>query len=273
MKEVVVFNDIAGIAACTLGVSLPLLSVCDCKVYPVPTAVFSSSTRVEGVQFTSLSAFLPKVAAHWSGLPFAPDAILLGCFADAVGAEAVKPIVERFKKAGAFVMIDPVMGDEGSVFASPEHREVMRRMVRFADLTCPNFTEFCVLIGADFEQLEALPYTEKIDFIKGHVASLGVSKVIVTGVRDGAKVANFVYDNGKTDVFAHPFHHHGVCGTGDMFSNIVLAHVLWGKPLSEAVQYAGQWIAALMEEMPERPEYGMYMGGERLMALRRQVIG
>ena len=40
MKEVVVFNDIAGVANCTLGVSLPLLNICDCKVYPVPTAVF-----------------------------------------------------------------------------------------------------------------------------------------------------------------------------------------------------------------------------------------
>lgn len=272
MKQVVVFNDIAGIAACTLGVAMPILSVCDCKAYPIPTAVFSSSTRVAGVQFASLSEFLPKVAAHWATLDFAPDAVLTGCFADDKGVEAVLPAVERLKKAGAFVMVDPVMGDDGRLFASAEHVEASLRLVRLADLTCPNFTEFCALTGADYAKLDGVEYAEKIAFLQGHAMALGVKRVVVTGIRNGDEVANFVYDDEQIDVFTHPFHHQGVCGTGDMFSNIVLTRVLYGKGLAEAVRYAGEWIADLMKELPEKPEYGMYIGGERLLALRKGIL-
>ena len=273
MKQVVVFNDIAGIAACTLGVSLPLLTACDCKVYPVPTAVFSSSTRVAGVRFHSMSSFLPQVAEHWAGLEFAPDAILTGCFADADGANAVLPIVKSLKEKGAFVMVDPVMGDDGHLFASPEHVKANAELVRLADLTCPNFTEFCALMGADYAALDAMTYAEKIEFLRGHVSALGPRQVIVTGVRDGDKVSNFVYDDGRIEIISHPFHHQGVCGTGDMFSNIVLARTLWGKPLVESVAFAGEWIAELMQDLPAKPEYGMYIGGERLIVLRKSIFG
>ena len=272
MKEVVVFNDIAGVANCTLGVSLPLLNICDCKVYPVPTAVFSSSTRVEGVRFASLSGFLPKVAEHWAELDFAPDAVLVGCFADEWGAKAAVPIVKLLKNRGASVMIDPVMGDDGKIWATPEHVQFMFEMVRLADVTCPNFTEFCALLSADYEKLDASTFEEKLAFFKGHVGVLGVPKVVVTGVRNGDEVSNFVFDEGKVSVFSHPFHHKGVCGTGDMFSNIVLARTLWGKPLAEAVAFAGEWISDLMKELPEKPEYGMYLGGERLLAVRKGIL-
>lgn len=272
MKQVIVLNDIAGIAACTLGVSLPILSVCDCKVYPMPTAVFSSSTRVAGVQCVPLSDFLPKVAAHWSALPLDIDAILMGCFADEVGVEAAIAIVEGVRKEGTLVLVDPVMGDEGRVFASEAHSEAMRRLVAKADITCPNFTEFCVLCGADFAAMETLSYQEKLAFLDEKVPTLGVPRVVVTGIRGGDTVCNYVYDNGMVTLHTHPFHHFGVCGTGDMFSNIMLTRVLYGQDLDTAVQTAGEWIASVTETMPAHPEYGLYLGGERLIALRKGIL-
>ena len=169
-------------------------------------------------------------------------------------------------------MVDPVMGDDGKVWASPEHVQFMFDMVRLADLTCPNFTEFCALMGADYERLDAMSYEEKIAFLKGHVGGLGVKKVVVTGIRNGSTVSNFVFDEGDVEIISHPFHHQGVCGTGDMFSNIVLARTLWGKPLAEAVAFAGEWIADLMKEFPQKPEYGMYIGGERLFKVRQGIL-
>jgi pyridoxine kinase len=272
MKQVVVLNDIAGIAACTLGVSLPILSICDCKVYPMPTAVFSSSTRVEGVQFSSMSDFLPKVAAHWASIDFAPDAVLTGCFADDKGIDAVLPVVKQYRDNNALIMVDPVMGDEGRVFASEAHQAAMRRLAALADIICPNFTEFCVLCGADYEALEQLPYAEKMAFLRGHVEALGVKKVVVTGIRNGEEVSNYAYDEGKIDIYTHPFHHQSVCGTGDMFSNIVLARCLWGQTLADSVKYAGKWIEDLAKNMPEHPERGLYIGGKRLMALRENIL-
>ena len=272
MKQVVVFNDIAGIAACTLGVALPILSVCDCKVYPMPTAVFSSSTRIAGVQFTSLSGFLPKVAEHWQGIDFAPDAILTGCFADDQGVAPVLSIVRRFKAAGSFVMVDPVMGDDGYVFASPALQDGFRQLVSLADLTCPNFTEFCVLLGADYVALDKASYADKMAFISANVASLDVSRVIITGIRNGNKVCNYVYDNGVETVLEHVFRNMGVCGTGDMFSNIVLSRVLRGVATADAVRFAGEWIEDLAADMGDHPERGLYIGGARLTALRQGIL-
>ena len=272
MKQVVVFNDIAGIAACTLGVALPILSVCDCKVYPMPTAVFSSSTRIEGVQSTSLSHFLPTVAKHWSQIDFAPDAVLTGCFADHEGVPAVCEIVRRYKERGSLIMVDPVMGDEGYVFAGEALRAEFGKLVSMADITCPNFTEFCVLIGADYARLERLSCAEKVAFLRENAPALGVQKLVVTGIREGQSVSNFVYDNGSVEVLAHTFHHQSVCGTGDMFSNIVLSRVLRGQSLADAVRFAGEWIENLAQDMSDHPERGLYIGGERLFALRKGIL-
>lgn len=272
MKQVVVFNDIAGIAACTLGVAMPILSVCDCKAYPVPTAVFSSSTRIEGVQFASLSAFLPKVEAHWQTVDMIPDAMLTGCFADADGVAPVLAIAERFKKQGTLLVVDPVMGDDGYVFASPELQQGFRRLVALADITCPNFTELCVLLGEDYAAMDKLSYEDKIAYLTANASRLGVPNVVVTGIRNGDEVVNFVYEKGRVSVFAHPFHHKGVCGTGDMFSNILLTRVLYGRSVAEGVQFAGQWIEQLTRNMSEHPERGLYIGGERLLALRKGIL-
>ena len=272
MKEVVLINDIAAIAACTLGVSVPILSVCDCKPYPVPTAVFTSSTRIEGFACTSLSAFLPAYAKHWSTLQFRADAVMTGCFADADGVDAAIVMLDTTKGPSTLCVVDPVMGDDGHLFASDAHVQAMRRLLKYADVMCPNFTEFCALLGEDYAAWDQATLDEKVRLIKERAADTGVAKVVVTGLRESDVVANVVFDGTDCTVYRHPFCNKGVCGTGDMFSSILLVGLLFGKDINETVSFAGQWIRELAAVPPVHPERGLFIGGERLFAIRRWAL-
>ena len=278
MKEVVVINDIAAIASCTLGVSLPILSLCDCKPYPVPTAVFTSSTRVEGFACTSLSSFLPAYARHWANIPLQLAGVMTGCFGDADGVAAACELVRLVKKENTLVLVDPVMGDDGHLFAADAHLAAMRRLVGLADVICPNFTEFCALVGLDYARYDAVSLQEKLAVIADNAATVlgwGVGKLVVTGIREGNKVANVAYDPSAAEpmqVYSHTFFNQSVCGTGDMFSSILFAGLLYGKDFGRTVQFAGDWIMRLAQQPCAHPERGLYIGGERLLALRQALL-
>ena len=126
MKKVVAFNDIAALAGCTLGVLLPILTAGDCKVYPVPTAAFTSSTRVEGFRCQPMDDYLKMVKEHWSGLDFDLDAVLTGCAGSAEGVDTIAQIVAILKAKGALAIVDPVMGDDGSLFVAPDQVTLSR---------------------------------------------------------------------------------------------------------------------------------------------------
>ena len=277
MKEVVLINDIAAIASCTLGVSMPILSVCDCKPYPVPTAVFTSSTRVEGFACTSLSGFLPAYAAHWRTLPLHIDGVMAGCFADAAGVNAAIELMDVVNKSDTLVIVDPVMGDDGHLFASDEHLAAMRRLVAKADIICPNFTEFCALLGLDYAQCDAMPMADKMRVIQDNAATVtgwGISRFVITGIRQDDQVVNVAYDSAtsRATAYAHRFYNRSVCGTGDMFSSILFAGMLMGKDFLRTVRYAGEWIMNLAMQDCAYPERGLFIGGERLIQLRADLM-
>lgn len=272
MKEVVLINDIAAIASCTLGVSLPVLSVCDCKSYPVPTAVFTSSTRVEGFACTSLSDFLPAYAKHWSTLPLHLAGIMTGCFGDAKGVDAAVQLVRQSKGEDTLVLVDPVMGDDGHLFASSEHLSKIKQLVGLADVICPNFTEFCALTGLDFAACDALSLQEKSALICQKTPLLGVPNVVVTGIRDKDEVVNAVCTDEGIRLYHRLFKNKGVCGTGDMFSSILLAGLLYGKEIGSVVEFAGRWIQDIAAQPVEHPERGLYIGGEKLLAIRSGLL-
>ena len=267
MNKVVAFNDIAALAGCTLGVLLPILTAGDCKVYPVPTAAFTSSTRVKGFRCQPMDDYLDMVEAHWSGLDFDVDAVLTGCAGSARGVRTIARILPALKARGALAIVDPVMGDDGSLFVSDEQVEALRELVKQADVVCPNLTEFCALLGLDYTRAHLMDYAEQLALLDERVASLGVESGVVTGIRHGDEVTNYVWQAGERSLVTHPYYHESVCGTGDMFAGVMTVNLLRGKSLLEAVRFATDWIVDIVKHPVRDPQFGLPIGSEQLAKL------
>ena len=184
-----------------------------------------------------------------TGLRF--DAIATGFLGSVRQIDFVKRFVEAFRTEGTTVLVDPVMGDYGRLYATYDRSlaESMRSFLDIADVLTPNLTEACVLAGR--------PYDPGID--DGELARLcetltssRASRVVVSGIARGTKLANFVYERGrKAEVVSCPKLGEDRSGTGDVFSSVVLGELVRGTAFADAVRSAANFVSRAVERTIE----------------------
>ena len=211
--------------------------------------------------------YLKMVKEHWAGLDFDLDAVLTGCAGSAEGIRCIAEIVSMLKAKGALVIVDPVMGDDGSLFVALDQVDALKDLVKYADVTCPNMTELCALKGVDYARAFNMSYEEQLDLLDRLVPTLDVGKVVVTGIRHGDEVTNYVWDNGQRHLISHPYYHGSVCGTGDMFSGVMTVRLLKGDDLLSAVKFASDWIVDIVKDPVKDPQFGLPIGSTALSKL------
>ena len=128
----------------------------------------------------------------------------------------------------------------------------MQGLVADADFCTPNLTELCLLCSVDAKQ--TLSMVEDEDFF-GVLKSLcqklldnGCKAVVVTGIRRGKNVYNYLLDNTQEFKTCSPSFKANMSGAGDIFCSILTAEVMSGKTLAQAVQLADEFLTgAIME--------------------------
>ncbi|MDR2611834.1 MAG: hypothetical protein LBG06_02995, partial [Deltaproteobacteria bacterium] len=65
LPRVAAIHDLSGFGRCSLTVVIPILSTMGFEVCPVPTAVLSTHTAIEGFTLLDLTDELPSFIAHW----------------------------------------------------------------------------------------------------------------------------------------------------------------------------------------------------------------
>ncbi len=262
-KRALAIHDISCIGRCSLTVALPILSAAGIETALLPTALLSSQTvGFEHYVYRDLTDELLPIEQHWKRLGLGFDAMYSGFLGSARQVDVVAEVFEDFRGADNLILVDPVMADCGQLYPvfTPEMAVCMRRLVRKADLIIPNLTEASLLLEE--------PYVERgydeayIRALLRRLSGLGCEKTLLTGVslRPG-RLGAACYDAGK-DVFAYydagyvdqVFH-----GTGDVFGSALLAALLNGFSLPEAmaaaVDYTRRCIDFTVEEGREA-KYG-----------------
>ena len=79
---------------------------------------------------------------------FSPDGIYTGFLADEEQADKILDFLRRFRKEKTMVLVDPVMGDNGSAYGiyTEGLREKMLQLVGNAHVITPNLTEALLLL-------------------------------------------------------------------------------------------------------------------------------
>jgi len=139
--KVAVLNDLAGFGRCSLTAAISVLSAMGVQPCPLPTAVLSAQTGFESYFFQDLTEQMGMITEEWkkSGAQF--DGIVTGFMSDNRHIGEVNHFLDLFHKEGTFLLVDPVLGDNGkrfSVFDGLFQKE-MKQLVKRADIVTPNY--------------------------------------------------------------------------------------------------------------------------------------
>ena len=271
LKRIVTIQDISCFGKCSLTVALPILSAMGLETAVVPTAVLSTHTGgFTGYTFRDLTEDIPEISKHWESLGLKFDGIYTGYLGSIEQVNIVSDFFDKFKGEDTKIIVDPVMGDAGKMYAgfTPAFAAEMRKLCGKADVIVPNMTEVSLLLD--------VPYTENYDeaYIREmlrKLTDLGCDTAVITGVCYGdGRHGAAAYDK-KSDTFSSSFERHIDCaahGTGDIFSSTLSGSIINGSTLQEALDTAVSFTFRSIEAtLPDIDKYWYGVSFEKCLGM------
>ena len=240
MKQILLINDVVGYGKVGMGAMLPILSYLGIPTYSLPTALVSNTLNYGKFNIQDTTEYIKGTLPVWKELGFSFDAICTGLMFSEEQAKLVASYCEEQGKNGTIVFVDPILGDGGQLYNGVTERQVelMREMVSVADLTFPNYTEACYLTNTRIKS-GSISWEEAGDLLD-KLRDMGSKSALITSCKiDGHNsVAGYNHFN---DNYFHLDYHEipGLFhGTGDIFSAVLIGHLLNGEPLKGSTRQA-----------------------------------
>ncbi len=242
-KKIAVINDLSGFGRCSLAVSMPIISYMGIQSCPVPTSIFSNHTGFKEYFFDDYTDRIDDYIAKWHNLDLKFEGILSGFLGSKKQIETVIGFIEEFRSRRTKVIIDPVMGDHGKIYATynEEMCAEMNRLIAYADIITPNLTECCKLTETQYKDTgwkkkELYAMAEKL-------FDMGPDKIVITGIPQGKFIANYLLEKGKEPKILRTYKA-GMerSGTGDVFASILAADAVNGVEFDRSVKKASNFV-------------------------------
>lgn len=241
MKRIVTVQDISCVGKCSLTVALPIISAMGTETAVIPTAVLSNHTAFSDFTFTDLTDNITPIADRLQSEGITFDAIYTGYLGSFRQIDIVEDFIRRFRSDGVKVIIDPVMADNGKLYAGFDSNFVARmaRLCAQADIILPNYTEACFMLGLPCDSTVC---TEQIAHsILPQLLSLGTKSAIITGVTRSDGAYGAVGYDGAGDKLFSAFGEHvnkSFHGTGDVFASTLVGALMRDIPIDNALEIA-----------------------------------
>ncbi|MEA1873047.1 MAG: pyridoxamine kinase [Bacteroidota bacterium] len=246
VPRIAAIHDLSGIGRVSLSSIFPIFSTMGIQVCALPTAVLSSHTQYPNVKFLSLDDQMLEFIAHWKSLNMDFDAIYSGYLGSVHQIDIVRDFIDDFKRDDQLVVVDPVMADNGELYATFTDEMVveMRRLIEKADMITPNLTEAAFLLGAEYSETISI---EKVKQWCLKLAEKGPEIIIITSVPEdnGKKAASIAY-HARTERFwkvSVDYLPASYPGTGDAFTSVLTAAIIQGDSLPIALDRAVNFIS------------------------------
>ena len=263
MKRVLLVNDLSCFGKCSLSVALPIVSSYGCEAVALPTAVLSTHTGgFEGYVLQDMTDSMERFAAHWKALGLHFDAVSTGFFGSAKQVGTAERLIRDFAGAQTPVIVDPVLGDSGSLYPCFQEEMVgaMRELCTRATVITPNHTEACLLTGRPM----GTPAEELIGL-------LDAPFVIITGVRQGDRIGYAARCGDRSCTVFKPYADHTLHGTGDVFVSALCGELLRQEDPLRALQGAADFCDACIRATERRqPSHWYGLAFEDVLAARKE---
>ncbi len=261
MKRVLTIQDISCVGKCSLTVALPIISACGVETSVIPTAVLSTHTAFSDFTFRDLTSDIKPICKHWLTQNINFDAIYTGYLGSFEQLQLVEDIFDNFKTNGNFILVDPVMADNGKLYSgfTPEFAKAMAKLTAKADVIVPNLTEASFMLDIPY-----LPngYDEKyIRSVLKSLTDLGAKKAVLTGVSfKDSQLGVYGYDRVKNEYFSY-FNEHlpqSFHGTGDVFASALCGTLARDFFLDKALKIAVDFTVESIRKTIDNPAHNWY---------------
>lgn len=249
IKRVAAIHDLSGFGRSSLTTIIPTLSTMGIQVCPLPTAILSNHTGgFETFSYVDLTDSMEDYIRHWKHIGMEFDCIYSGFLGSGKQIDIVSRFIDDFRRPDSLVVVDPVMGDNGHLYASftPDFIPLMRKLVGKADIITPNLTEAAFLLGIE-EVPQSITKKEALVWLR-KLAALGPKMVVITSVpdcEDPTRTGVMAYEQETNAVWKMSSKYIPVSypGTGDTFSSVMIGSLLQGDSLPVALDRAVQFIS------------------------------
>ncbi len=273
--RVLAIHDLSGFGRCSLTVALPVLSACKITCACLPTAVLSTHTGgFTGYTFRDLTDDLKPMADHLKRENIQFEALYTGYLGSEKQLSIVENIINEFSHPGVLTVVDPVLGDEGRLYAGLTAPMVdgMRRLCARADVIVPNLTEAALLLEQPYR--DGVLKEAEIRSLCENLFKLGPGAVVLTGVMpDETHIGCACFDGHAMTLCVTEKIPARFDGTGDVFSSVLVGALLNGKSLPAAAKTAAAFTRdciALTAKRKGNAHYGVDFE-EFLWSLRQRM--
>ena len=251
IMQVAALHDLSAFGRCALTVVIPTLSAMGAQVLPIPTAILSTHTGgFEGYYFEDMTHAITPIADHWENLAISPDAVYTGFLSGDAQCDVIEAFINRFKKGGSLILVDPVFADDGKLYSSCTEAlvERMRHLCTLGDVIVPNITEACMLTKKEYLDTSKMgkdELSEYINMLLDELSQFGAKRIVITGIvaNGGKNVITAGRDiNGKTFLINLCRKGGSYPGTGDLFASVLLGKLLDGAKFISAVKKASKFV-------------------------------
>lgn len=259
-EKIAVINDLSGFGKCSLTAAISVIASMGVQPCPLPTAVLSAQTGYPSYYCDDFTDRMEPVYREWEKMQVHFDGIATGFLSGEHQIRKVLEFIDIFYKEDTFLLVDPVMGDNGARFPvyTPKMEVEMRRLASRADIITPNMTELCLLTDTDCRMIGELKEESKARAIAQQMAddmiSGGVKEVVVTGIRfaDGntgqEMMGNLAVTKESSIFSSRLFIGDSYSGTGDIFASVIAGGRARGDSLADSMELAGSLIARAIED-------------------------
>lgn len=261
MKRIATIQDISCFGKCSITVSLPVISAMGVECAIVPTTVLSTHTAgFTGYTVCDISSELLPIAEHWRREGIALDTLYTGYLANETQINDTKKFIEMTKNDDTMIFVDPAMADNGKLYPGfpADFPSKMLELVKIADVVCPNITEACLLLGKEFKNEGEYDESYIKELVDGFL-SLGIKKVIITGVKYGDGRHGALACDVECGEYRYLYGENINCyfhGTGDIFSSVLCGALTKGDDVYAATQSAVDFtIACIKQTLPDRENH------------------
>ena len=244
MRRIVTIQDISCVGKCSLTVALPIISAMGIETAVIPTAVLSTHTAFKNFTYRDLTNDLPKIASHWKQEKFNFDGIYTGYLGSIEQIDMLKEFFKQFKTSENFIFIDPVMADNGKLYAGFDTNFVkeMKELCKTADIIVPNLTEASYMLETEYKEKYS---EEEIKHMLIELSNLGPKYVVLTGVSFKDNELGVMSYNKETNKFFTyfkekvPAKYHG---TGDIFASTLVGAITNNNTIEEGLKIAVDYV-------------------------------
>lgn len=257
-KKIAVINDLSGFGRCSLTAAISVIAAMGVQPCPLPTAVLSGQTGYPSYFWDDYTDKMENFRQEWEKMGAFFDGIYTGFVGGAQQIENIFRFLDTFYKKNTFLLVDPVMGDNGNVYDMFTEKlcSLMKELACRADVITPNLTELCLLTDTDYRMIQNMTDEHHlltvIEQMVKNLIKRGPDTVIVTGIsfldeKDGVqKMGNLAVSEKQVNLLAFPYIGGSYSGTGDLFASVITAGIARGDKVIESIQLAGEFIEHAM---------------------------